>query len=155
MVLRVNDNNLVGTIPDGFDQWSRLDFADFRDNEFEGTLPETVFEVPTIRILYFANNSFTGNIPANYGSSPVLRDLYLSGNKLSGTVPEIGAGQLTELSEFLLENNKLSGAMAESICNLRIPGQGTLDDLWVDCASGADPRMECNAPECCTACFPA
>jgi hypothetical protein len=114
-----------------------------------------MFDIPTIRILYFANNELDGPIPPNYGNPPNLRDLFLSGNRLTGTVPEIQVGQLMQLTEFLLENNELTGAMAESICNLRMEGQGMLDDLWVDCGPSADPRLECDAPECCTACFPA
>ena len=155
VVLRVNDNQFAGTIADGFGSWSRLDFADFRTNQFEGTLPATIFDISTVRILYFSNNFFAGTIPPNYGASPVLRDLFISGNQLTGTIPEIQMGQLTELTELLLEDNQLTGSMAESICNLRIAGQGMLDDLWVDCGAGADPRLECEAPACCTACFPA
>jgi len=44
--------------------------------------------------------------------------------------------------------------MAESICNLRMAGQGILEDVWVDCGASAVPRLECDAPGCCTACFP-
>ena len=153
-MLRVNDNSFTGTIRDGFNQWGSLDFADFRNNEFTGSLPATIFDIPTVRILYFSNNNLDGTIPSNYGASPVLRDLFLSGNQLVGTVPEVQVGQLTELTEFLLENNQLTGTMAESICNLRVEGQGMLDDLWADCSPSADPRVECDAPECCTACFP-
>ena len=154
VVLRLNDNQLVGTVPDAFGSWSRLDFADFRNNQFEGSLPSTIFDISTVRILYFSNNLFEGTLPPNFGSSPVLRDLFISGNQLTGTVPEIQMGQLAELTELLLEDNQFTGTMAESICNLRIPGQGMLDDLWVDCGASADPRLECDVPACCTACFP-
>jgi len=153
-VLRLNDNNFVGTIRDGFDIWKDLDFADFRNNGFEGTLPETIFDIPTIRILYFSNNNLDGTIPASYSNSPVLRDLFLSGNQLSGTIPDIQIGQLSLLTELLLEDNKFTGSMAESVCNLRASGQGLLEDLWVDCGTRADPRLECDVPGCCTACFP-
>lgn len=148
----MNDNNFVGTIRDGFDMWNNLDFADFRNNAFEGTLPETIFDIPTIRILYFANNNLDGTIPGTYGNSPVLRDLFLSGNELTGTIPEIQPGQLSSLTELLLEDNQFTGTMAESICSLRV--QGLLEDLWVDCGPSANPKLECDAPGCCTACFP-
>jgi len=154
VVLRANDNQFVGTIRDGFDNWKSLDFADFRNNAFEGTLPETIFDIPSLRILYFANNSLDGTLPSNFGNLPVLRDLFLSGNQLSGTVPDIQVGQLTKLTELLLEDNKFTGSMAESVCNLRTAGQGLLEDLWVDCGNDASPRMECDAPKCCTACYP-
>ena len=50
----MNDNSLTGTIPDGFDQWSSLEFADFQDNQFTGSLPSTVFDIPTIESMYGA-----------------------------------------------------------------------------------------------------
>ena len=134
--------------------WQSLDFADFRNNGFDGSLPETIFDIPSIRILYFANNDLDGTLPSNYGNSPVLRDLFLSGNQLTGSIPDIEVGQLSKLTELLLEDNKFTGTMAESICNLRTDGQGILEDLWVDCAENANPRLECDSPGCCTSCFP-
>jgi hypothetical protein len=154
VVLRVNDNQFTGTIRNGFNQWGNLDFADFRSNKFSGTLPSTIFDIPTIRILYLANNELDGPIPSNYGNAANLGDLFLSNNRLTGTIPEIEVGQLPALSELLLDNNEFIGTMPESICNLRMQGQGMLEDLWVDCSPSADPRLECDSPECCTACFP-
>lgn len=150
----MNNNALAGTIRDGFDQFEKLDFADFKNNAFTGTLPASIFNIPTMRILYFNNNSLEGTIPLNYGSSPVLRDLFLSGNNLSGTIPDIEPEQLTTLTEFLVNDNQLSGTMPPSICQLRMEGVGILDDLWSDCGPLAEPRLECDIPECCTVCFP-
>lgn len=151
VILELSNNNFVGTIRDGFNQWSNLDFADFRNNQFEGTLPSSIFDIPTVRLLYFLNNNLDGTIPPNYGNSPVLRDLYLSGNQLSGTVPEVSPGQLNELTEFLIQDNQFTGTMAASICQLRIQGVGIMEDLWADCGEDADPMIEC---DCCTLCFP-
>jgi hypothetical protein len=153
-VLRVNNNLLQGTIRDSFDMWTRLDFADFSNNQFSSTIPTTIFDIPTLRILYLTNNRLDGNIPANYGTPPVLRDLYLSGNLLTGPVPAIASGQLPVLTEFLLQRNQLTGSMPPSVCALRVRGSGLLDDLWTDCSEFADPRFECDLPECCTLCFP-
>jgi hypothetical protein len=154
VTLQLNGNNFVGTIRDGFNQWSSLDFADFRDNQFEGTLPSTIFDIPTIRILYFANNNLDGTIPSNFGNPPLLKDLFLSGNRLSGTVPDILPGQLMALNEFIMEENMLTGTMASSVCLLRVAGVGVLEDLWADCDETASPRIECDVPECCSVCFP-
>lgn len=145
---------MTGTIRDGFDQFETLDFADFKNNQFTGSLPASIFNIPTIRILYFNNNNLDGQIPLNYGSSPVLRDLFLSGNSFTGTLPEIEPGQLVTLTEFLLNDNQLTGTMPPSVCQLRVEGVGSLDDLWSDCDPTADPRLECDLPECCTLCFP-
>jgi hypothetical protein len=154
VVLLVSDNQFIGTIRDGFDQFESLDFADFKNNNFIGSLPASIFNIPTIRILYFNNNDLDGTIPLNYGSSPVLRDLYLSGNSLSGTIPEVEPGLLLTLTEFLVDGNALSGTMPPSICQLRVEGFGILEDLWSDCGATASPRVECALPACCTECYP-
>jgi hypothetical protein len=152
--LRVNSNQFTGQIRDGFTQWSRLDFADFSDNVFTGTLPSSIFDIQTIRILYFQDNRIDGTIPPNFGNSPLLRDLYLQSNVLSGTVPGIEPAKLLSLTEFLLEDNQLTGSMPASVCQLRLIGSGSLDDLWVDCGSTANPRIQCDIPACCTLCLP-
>jgi hypothetical protein len=153
-VLRVNNNMLVGTIRDSFDLWTLLDFADFGFNQFVSSIPASIFNIPTLRILYLTNNLLDGNIPANYGTPPILRDLFLSGNLLTGPVPEITPGQLTVLTEFVVQRNQLTGSMPASVCALRVLGTGILDDLWSDCSPLADPRIECDLPDCCTECFP-
>lgn len=142
----------MGTIRDGFNQFSSLDFVDMSNNQFEGSLPASIFDIPTLRIVYFNNNDLDGPIPANYGTSPVLRDLFLSGNSLTGTIPDIEPGQLLELTEFLVNGNALEGTMPPSVCQLRL--DGILDDLWADCGPTASPVLECDFPECCTLCFP-
>lgn len=153
-ILIVAENLLVGTIRDGFSQWTDLRFVDFRVNSFSGTLPTTIFDSPSIEIIYFADNRLEGTIPDNYDSSPVLRDLYLENNLLSGTIPEIEPGTLAELSEFLVHGNQFTGTMPPSICQLTVDGVGVLDDLWADCSPDASPRLECDLPGCCTLCFP-
>lgn len=152
-VLRVNNNVFQGTIRDSFDPWTRLDFADFGFNQFGSSIPSSIFNIPTLRILYLTNNLLDGSIPENYGTPPALRDLYLSGNSLTGPVPEIVPGQLTVLTEFLVQRNLLTGSMPPSVCALRFTGNGLLDDLWSDCGDLADPKFECDLPECCTMCF--
>ena len=154
MHLLVSNNELTGTIRDDFDQFELLAFADFRNNKLEGSLPASIFNIPTIRILYFENNQLDGTIPLNYGNSPVLKDLFLSGNMLAGTVPEVEPGQLLALTEFLLNDNALTGTMPPSICQLRVEGVGILEDLWSDCGSTANPRLACDIPDCCTQCNP-
>lgn len=148
--LLLNNNELTGTLRDGFETFTRLNFTDLSNNQLSGTIPGSFFEIPTLTNLYLNNNSFTGEIPSNYGNASSLRDLFLSSNSLTGTIPDINPGQLGELNEFLLDNTRLEGNMPKSICNLRTSGR--LEDLWVDCL-GSSPEVACNVPECCTACF--
>lgn len=151
MSLRLNDNFWVGQIPDVFDDYSRLDYFDVSNNMVTGTIPRSIFSIPTIRLVYMSNCTLSGKIPAEFAEPPILRDLYLNGNQLTGTVPRIDSDQLQSLNEFLLQDNRITGTMPSSICNLRSP-QAVLDDLWTDCG-GSNPEIECDFPECCNRCF--
>jgi Leucine-rich repeat (LRR) protein len=135
---------------DVFGDFDRLDTLDLGQNSFSGTVPATIFSVPALRLLYLQSNKFTGNIPANFGNAMKLRDLYLNNNQLEGQIPPILAGQLQNLTEFLLQSNALTGTMPESICTLFNDGSGILDDLWSDCQliSGT-AEVSCS---CCTQC---
>jgi hypothetical protein len=148
----LSNNGFTGPIRDFFGSFQKLDFADFANNQFSGFLPSTLFDIPTIRIIYFSNNQFVGEIPPNYGRSPFLRDLYLYGNQLTGNVPPLTSGQLPNLTEFLIQDNDLSGEMPASVCALRTIGM--LEDLWADCYPPDDPEIVCQLG-CCTQCFPA
>ena len=141
----MSNNSFTGSIRDDFAGWTALDFADFAINNFTGSVPASIFDVPTLRLAYFSENSLAGMIPANYGNAPLLKDLYLNDNDLRGAIPGISSGQLTALTEFLLQGNGLSGMMPDSVCALF---DQTLQDLWADCLG--DTPVDC---DCCTECF--
>mmetsp|Transcript_25085 Transcript_25085/g.59207 ORF Transcript_25085/g.59207 Transcript_25085/m.59207 type:complete len:670 (+) Transcript_25085:79-2088(+) len=148
--LRLNDNFWSGTIPDVFANYRQLDFFDVSNTVLGGSIPKSIFAIPTLRLAYMSNSKLVGSIPIEYALAPQLRDLYLNGNDLTGAIPEIAAGQLPMLNEFLLQNNRISGPMPESICRLR--SEFILDDLWTDCG-GPSPEVDCDFPECCNRCF--
>lgn len=148
--LRLNDNFWNGTVPDVFENYKQLDFFDISNSNLAGSIPKSIFSIPTLRLAYMSNCALGGTIPSEYADPPDLRDLYLDGNKFTGVIPPIVPGQLEKLSEFLLQDNNISGAMPESICSLR--SDFILDDLWTDC-SGESPEIECDFPECCNRCF--
>lgn len=150
--LRLNGNFWTGTVPDVFENFANLDFFDISDTMLTGTIPKTIFSIPTIRLIYMSKCNLVGTIPPQYADPPILRDLYLDGNQLTGTVPAIESGNLERLNEFLLQDNKLSGSVPNSICSLRT--SFVLDDLWTDCGGGS-PEIQCDFPECCNRCFEA
>jgi hypothetical protein len=148
--LRLNDNFWVGTIPNVYEGYERLQFFDVSNNQLTGSIPSSIFSVPTVQFVYMSNCSLSGSIPRQYSDPPILRDLYLNGNELTGTVPSIGSGDLELLNEFLLQGNRLVGVMPSSVCSLRI--EFTLDDLFSDCG-GKNPQFICDFPDCCNRCF--
>ena len=155
VTLDLGGNNLSGTIRDVFSRFSSLEMLDVSANDFSGSIPESLFELPNIRTLHFFNNRLDGTIPMMYGNAQRLESLLLFGNMLTGTVPDIEPGELPSLNEFLMHQNRLVGSMPPSVCELRVPTLGQLNELWADCSEAAMPMiMRCDQPLCCTMCFP-
>ena len=153
-ILTLSGNQLLGAVRDSFTFFLDLDTIDFSDNQFTSAVPVTLFELPKLRVIDFSGNSFDGQIPDNIGNAISLESLSLDGNVLTGSIPGILSGQLPNLVEFFTQDNRLTGAMPQSICELRVPEFGVLERLEVDCAATATSRVECDVPECCTMCFP-
>lgn len=60
-----------------------------------------------------AKNNLTGRIPLELGLFPELRSLVLTSNHLVGTIPADVLGNIPELSILFLNDNKLSGDLAQ------------------------------------------
>ena len=148
------ENDLQGGVRDSFTFFMDLEKIDFSQNQFTGAIPSRLFDLPNIRFIDFSENAFDGQIPENIGNAVSLESLSLDGNELTGSIPSILTGQLTNLVEFRAQDNRLTGIMAQSICELRVPGFGVLEKLEADCADSAISMVECDVPACCTMCFP-
>jgi len=105
--LLLSDNELTGNVQNAFNRFTNLNFIDLSDNSLAGSIPSSLFGLANLEFVYLNNNRFTGPIPNNWGNAGALRDLYIQNNDLSGEVPPIEQGQLSQLSEFLLEFNDM------------------------------------------------
>jgi Leucine rich repeat len=156
--LNVSNNQLVGTVRDIFSTYANLQTLDLSLNGITGSIPSGIFDLATVRSIALNGNSFDGTIPENFGNAIALESLLLPGNTLTGPVPDIQQGQLAfplvSLEELQLQNNQLTGSMAQSVCNFRGEGTGVLESLSGDCGEAANPKIECKVPACCTLCFP-
>ncbi len=147
--INVNQNGLSGTIPPCLGSLPQLQSLDLGQNAFIGTIPPELGNANALQSLYLHRNQLTGTIPESLGNATVatvvvaanasskntnqqrltaanaLRRLWLGGNKLTGEVPETFRS-LTQLEEFLIENNQLTG---ESIMRIlpALPNLQTLD----------------------------
>jgi hypothetical protein len=147
-------NQLTGTIRDAYTNFVGLDSINFSENQFTGSIPSGIFNLPKIKFIYFHENDLDGRIPDNIGNALLLENLSLHGNSLTGPVPSINPGEFSNLKEFSVQDNRLTGSMAQEVCELRVNGFGVLEMLLADCGETANPRIECESPECCTMCFP-
>lgn len=148
-------NQLTGNIRDTFSSFLDLELIDFSENQFTGAIPTRLFDLQSILKIDLHSNELDGRIPENIGNAASLEILSLHENALTGEVPSIDSGELTNLKVFFVHSNRLTGSMDQSVCELRVVGFGVLETLWTDCGETADPRIECDNPDCCTMCFPA
>ena len=171
-----NDNALIGPIPD-YSSFSKLklivlanntltgsmpafsspvlEFLALHNNALSGNIPDIIFTSEPLRIVYLNNNTFTGPIPANYVNAIKLQDLYLNDNTLTGTIPSPVPGQLPNITEILLNGNRLSGDVPDGLCDLREALPIQFFALHADCnptPPNDDPNNPCQTG-CCTDCF--
>jgi len=70
-----------------------------------------------VSILELPENNLVGPIPSSFGNLTGLTELILEGNKLNGTIPASMAN-LSSLTEFVLIDNELTGIIPPTLNNL-------------------------------------
>jgi len=96
---------------------STLTCIRLQDNNLRGTLPGELSQIFGLQCLNLSNNSLTGLIPSELGQLSELEHVLLDGNSLSGRVP-IELGQLTHLVSLSLQNNQFKGWLPRSLMQL-------------------------------------
>lgn len=115
--LSLTSNQLSGEIPSSFGNLSNLVSLSLFSNQLTGSIPGSLANLPNLSSITLSFNQLTGEIPASLGSLTKLISLSLNNNKLSGEIPS-SLGNLTKLTGLGLYNNKLSGPIPSSLGNL-------------------------------------
>jgi len=153
-LISLHRNNFAGSSFPNFSS-SNLITIGIGHTQLSGTLPD--FNFPNLQFLALCCNNFSGPLPAI--NCPNLRGLYLQDNDFTGQIPS-SWGSLTNLYDFIIYNNMLSGCIPAELQNL-CPGitNGQIQDntglatqSWTDfCNSQAGMCAACTPP----AIFPA
>ncbi|MFA9290815.1 MAG: hypothetical protein ACEQSF_06335 [Solirubrobacteraceae bacterium] len=132
MSIKLNNNNLKGTIPDEIANFKNLITLNLSQNEFnlQGTeFPIKITELSKLQNLYLNNCNLISNttiingfeekfITKKIGNLSALKILDLSNNKLNGPLI-FEWGNLKSLEELNISNNDLSGILSSELGNLR------------------------------------
>uniref|UniRef100_A0A2K1Y713 Leucine-rich repeat-containing N-terminal plant-type domain-containing protein n=1 Tax=Populus trichocarpa TaxID=3694 RepID=A0A2K1Y713_POPTR len=141
-VLVLKNSNIIRSNLTLIGYLTRLTRLDLVGNNLNGQIPSSLRNLVQLQSLYLDNNNFSGWIPDFLGNLTVLENLGLSSNQLVGHIPsQIGTlslrlfdlrnnhlhgpipssifkqGNLEALA--LASNNKLTGEISSSICNLK------------------------------------
>jgi cell division FtsZ-interacting protein ZapD len=123
--LRLDNNQLTGTIPASINNLSKATELYLSLNQLTGEIPSTIGDLNVVR-LYLQDNQLSGSIPTSIGKNTTLTALHLARNNLEGSIP-LEIGNLTELTMLSLATNQLSGGIPSELGELNKLRQLDLD----------------------------
>ncbi len=115
--LRLNNNNLEGTIPTELQDLDAMTYLSFQDNVLSGSIPTFWNNLVSLTHLSLDGNQFTGSIPTELGLLINLDFLDLDRNMLTGTVP-VELTNLINLTQLRFDENQLTGTLDPDFGNL-------------------------------------
>ena len=117
--LRLDRNNLKGTIPAGLGRLEKLEELWLAENQLTGPIPPELGRLASLSQLALAANQLTGNIPPEFGLLTNLQFLVLTFNQLTGSIPP-ELGRLASLQQLELSFNQFTGNIPPEFGQLTI-----------------------------------
>ena len=120
-------NSLTGPIPPALRQLGELRHMSLFGNQFQGEISPWLGELRRLEHVNLGSNWYlTGQIPASVGELAELVQLNLGDNRLSGPIPA-ELGRLVSLEDLSVDANQLTGALPPQLGNL-----ANLEDLDIN-----------------------
>ncbi|CAB9517526.1 Leucine Rich Repeat [Seminavis robusta] len=112
----MNGSRFTGTLPGSiFESWGQVTFLKINNNNLEGSLPSQLGLLTSLELLWLFQNRFSGSIPSELGLLSNVTELFLHDNNLTGGVPE-SLTSMAALDHLTLSNTSLSGSIPEALC---------------------------------------
>ncbi|XP_028772717.1 receptor-like protein 14 [Neltuma alba] len=141
--LRLDDNNLEGSIPESITSLTSLTGLTLRWNYLTGSLPQQggLCNLKNLLALDLGNNEFEGQLPACLGNLTSLRVLFLLRNNFDGTFPFSIFHTLRSLTTISLTDDSFSGSFSLSL----FANHSNLQMFFIAC-SNANLKLETENP---------
>jgi Leucine-rich repeat (LRR) protein len=115
--VKLQNNDLVGSIPPQYGAWEDLDLLDLSKNQLNSTLPTEIGMWASVTTLDFAGNRLTGSIGSQIGEWPDLQIVSFDDNLFTGPLPT-EVGTLKKLAVFSVNRNQLASLPSEiALCD--------------------------------------
>ena len=158
MNIELQDNELVGEIPEELFGLTKLTTVNLRENAgisgtisprvsqlsdlsilqlgftgLGGAIPDEMFLLTKLSEMNLENAQFAGTIPELFKNlNSTLMDLFLNDNSFTGSVP-VAFDHLTALETLQIQGNELTGSISAQVCSERGLRFQQLATLIVDC----------------------
>ncbi|PIA59349.1 hypothetical protein AQUCO_00400320v1, partial [Aquilegia coerulea] len=113
-LLAIGGNQIVGSIPLGFENLFNLALLGLENNFFTGRVPQGIGELKNLQQLVLNKNKLSGKIPSSLGNLTQLYELYLQQNNFTENIPS-NLWTLSQLRILNLSRNNLSGWMDKEV----------------------------------------
>lgn len=105
----MNNNNMIGPLPDTWDESNFIEDFEVAGNAFTGPLPASLGNARFLKDFHASRNLLTGQIPTTYYNLEYLEELYLDENLLGGELPQTPEPFYDGLQEFSIHSNNFEG----------------------------------------------
>jgi len=126
--LKLQNNQLSGTLPPEIGNLSQLNWLWLSDNQLIGSIPSEIGNLTNLEWWWLSNNQLSGSIPSEVDNLINLEWLWLADNQLTGSIPPLS--NLGYLKWFWIADNQLNGCF---------------DNSLIDFCSQLDPIFAINA----------
>lgn len=85
--IQLNNNNLIGTLPDSIFEILELEKLELSGNLLTGSIPGSINQLRNLKLLDLSNNLLNGSVPPDLGDLCELKSVFLNNNKFTGSLP--------------------------------------------------------------------